>query len=142
MTYSFDGFNYLIKLNKGDRLIEALERFVAETQIEGAWVNGLGGALGMTLGFYDLDAKAYQWKTYEGLYEIAGLTGNIAFDEQGKAVFHLHGTFGDKNNQSLSGHIKDLTAAATVELFVHRAYQPTKRKQDPEVGLPTLDLQP
>lgn len=142
MTYSFDGFNYLIKLNKGEQLLEALEQFAAKTQIQGAWMNGLGGALSMTLGFYDLEAKEYLWNTYEGLYEIAGLTGNIALDEQGKAVFHLHGTFGDQNNQSLSGHVKDLTAAATVELFVHRAYQPIRRKHDPEAGLATLDLQP
>lgn len=140
MVYSFDGFNYLIRLDKGERLREALNTFVDETKTDGAWVNGLGGAFGMTLGYYDLDKKEYRWRTFEGLYEIASLTGNIAFDEHGESVFHLHGVFGDHEYKTLSGHVKDLIAAATVELFIHRAYKPTKRKTDPEVGLATLDL--
>jgi len=140
MKYSFDGFNYLIKLNKGERLSEAVEQFARETNIQGAWVSGLGGALEVTLGFYDLDTKEYQWQTFEGLREIAALQGNLAFDEQGKMMYHLHGVFGDRHYQTVGGHVKDLVAGATVELFVHRAYQPTKRKTDPEVGLQTLDL--
>jgi hypothetical protein len=140
MIYSFDGFNYLVRLDQGERLHEALNKFVDDTDIPGAWLNGLGGVLGMTLGFYDLDEKEYQFQTFEGLYEIASLTGSIAFDEHGKPVFHLHGVFGGREYNSLSGHVKDLTVAATVELFIHRAYQPTKRKANPNVGLATLDL--
>lgn len=140
MTYSFDGFNYLMRLDKGERLSEGLKQFVRETNIEGAWVSGLGGALEMTLGFYDLDARAYQWRTFQGLYEIAGLNGNLAFDDKGEFAFHLHGTFGDRDYQSLSGHVKDLVAAATVELFIHRTYNAVIRKLDENTGLAVLDL--
>ena len=140
MKYSFDGFNYLIRLDKGEQLSESLERFARETKIEGAWVNGLGAALEVTLGFYDLDKKEYHWQQFDGLREIVSLTGNLAYDEDGQFVFHLHGILGDETFQTIGGHIKDLTAGATVELFVHRAYQSTKRKMDETVGLKTLDL--
>jgi predicted DNA-binding protein with PD1-like motif len=141
MKYSFNaGYNYLIKLNKGERLSEAIEQFARETKIEGAWIQGLGGALEATLGFYDLDAKEYQWKTFEGLREVLSLTGNIAFDEQGKIVYHLHGTFGDRDYRVVGGHVKDLVVGATLELFVQRTIRSTKRKTDPEVWLQTLDL--
>ena len=140
MTYSFDGFNYLIRLDKGEMLAESLERFAAETRIEGAWVNGLGAALGATLGFYDLDKKEYRWQQFDGLREVVSLTGNLAYDEQGAFVFHLHAVLSDDQYRTAGGHVKNLTAGATVELFVHRAYQPTKRKMDGRVGLKTLDL--
>lgn len=140
MTYSFDGYNYVIKLTKGERLSEVIEQFVQETKIEGAWVEGLGGVLEVTLGFYDLDKKEYKWKTFEGLRELASLTGNLAFNEEGKIMLHAHGVVADQDYQTLGGHIKDLIAAATVELFVHRSYQPLRRKTDPEVGLQTFDL--
>ncbi|MEK7152758.1 MAG: PPC domain-containing DNA-binding protein [Patescibacteria group bacterium] len=140
MTHSFDGFNYLIKLNKGERLSEAIEQFIQETKVEGAWVSGVGAALEATLGFYDLDAKAYQWQTFGELREIVSLSGNLAFDEQGKMMYHLHGVLSDRQYQTVGGHIRDLVAGGTVELFVHRAYQPMKRKLDPAVGLQTLDL--
>lgn len=140
MVYSFDGFNYLIKLNKGERLSEAVAQFARETKIEGAWVNGIGAALEATLGFYDLDKQQYNWQTFSELQEIVSLNGNLAYDEQGTMVFHLHGVFSNRQFQTAGGHVKDLVAGATVELFIHRAYQPTKRKTDPSVGLQTLDL--
>lgn len=140
MVYSFDGFNYLIKLNKGERLSEAMAQFVRETKVEGAWVNGIGAALEVTLGFYDLETQKYHWQIFSELREVVSLTGNLAFDEQGTMMFHLHGVFSDRQFQTVGGHVKDLVAGATVELFVHRAYQPTRRKTDPAVGLQTLDL--
>ena len=140
MTFSFDGFNYLIRLDKGERLAESLTQFAKETKIEGAWVNGLGGTLEATLGFYDLDKQEYHWQQFDGLRELVSLTGNLAYDEDGKFVFHLHGVLADDRFQTVGGHVKDLVAGATVELFVHRAYQPTKRKMESSVGIKALDL--
>ncbi len=140
MKYSFDGFNYLMRLDEGEKLGEALEKFAQETKIEGAWVSGLGGAQRATLGFYDLDKKEYDWRDFTDLREVASLTGNLARDEKGDLVFHLHVVLGDREFNTVAGHLKDLTAGATLELFIHRAYQPTKRKMDERVGLKTLDL--
>jgi predicted DNA-binding protein with PD1-like motif len=140
MKYNFDGYNYLIRLNKGEKLAESLAKFAEETKIEGAWVNGLGACLDATLGYYDLDNKEYLWRQFDGLREVVSLTGNLAHDEQGKFAFHLHGVLGDRDCQTVGGHVKNLTAGATLELFIHRAYQPVKRKLDDSVGLKTLDL--
>jgi predicted DNA-binding protein with PD1-like motif len=140
MTYLFDGYNYVIKLKPGDRLSAAIEQFAVETKIEGAWVEGLGAAKEVTLGFYDLDKQEYQWRSFEGLRELASLTGNLAFDQDGKLVLHAHGVFSDRDYKTIGGHIKDLIAGATVELFVHRSYEPLRRRLDPEVGLQTFDV--
>jgi predicted DNA-binding protein with PD1-like motif len=136
----FDGFNDIIRLQKGERLMEALEKFMQENESPGAWISGLGGAQAVTLGFYDLDKKEYQWQTLEGLREVVSLTGNVAFDEADKPAFHLHGVFGDREFQTIGGHVKDLVAGATLELFIHRTYKPLKRKSDAETGLSLLDL--
>jgi len=120
--------------------MEVLEKFVQENEVPGAWISGLGGAQAVTLGFYDLEKKEYQWQTFEGLREVVSLTGNIALDEAGKPIFHLHGVFGDRKFQTVGGHVKDLVAGATLELFIHRTYKPLKRKSDAETGLSLLDL--
>jgi predicted DNA-binding protein with PD1-like motif len=140
MTYSFDGYNYVIKLTPDERLSTAIEQFVQETKIEGAWVSGLGAAKEVELGFYNLETKEYHWKTFEGLRELASLTGNLAFDQNGKIMLHAHGVLSDQSYSTIGGHIKDLVAGATVELFIHRTFQPLHRKLDPEVGPQTLDL--
>jgi len=140
MTYSFDGYNYLIKLQKGEKLMASLNQFAEETKLEGGWINILGSALGMTLGFYDLDKKQYQWHDFAGLYEITGITGNLAYDDQNKPVFHLHGTFAGRDFKAIGGHVKDLTSGATVEIFIHRSFKSVKRMHDEASGLQTLDL--
>ena len=140
MTYSFDGYNYLIRLSRGERLSEAIEQFCNETKLEGAWLNGLGAASDITLGFFNLSTKDYKWRTFGQMMEVASLTGNLARDDQGKMMFHLHGVFADDEYQTVGGHVKDLVAGATLELFVHRAYQPTHRTLDGETGLQLLDL--
>lgn len=140
MVYNFDGFNYLIRLDKHETLHDCLQRFATETNIQGGWISGLGGALAMTLGFYDLSKKIYKYKDFKGAYEVISIQGNIARDESKEPVFHMHGTFADANYAAFGGHIKDITVAATLELFVHRSYQPVKRRLDDVVGLKVLDL--
>jgi predicted DNA-binding protein with PD1-like motif len=140
MTYSFDGYNYLIRLELGERLAEHMHKFFAETKIDGGWISGLGAATEVMLGFYSLEAKEYQWKTFSQDLEVTALQGNIARGEDDKVMFHLHGTFSGKDYQSISGHIKDLAVGGTLELFIHRSHQPLQRKRDDATGLQLLDL--
>lgn len=142
MTSMFDGFNDIVRLEKGERLSEALEQFTARAnpQLLGAWLSGLGAVSEVTLGFYDLDKKEYEWRTFEDLREMVSLTGNFAQDEQGKMMFHLHGVFGGRDFNTIGGHVKDFVAGATVELFVHRTYKPLGRQRDEATGLPLLVL--
>ena len=140
MTHSFDGYNYLIRLERGERLSEVLEQFIAETKIEGAWLSGLGAATDVTLGFFNLNLKDYKWRTFGRMMECVSLTGNLSHDDAGKIMFHLHGVFADDEYQTVGGHVKDLIAGATLELFVHRSYKPMRRSRDDETGLQLLDL--
>ncbi|HSE61877.1 MAG TPA: PPC domain-containing DNA-binding protein [Candidatus Saccharimonadales bacterium] len=139
MVHTFDGFNDFIRLQKGERLSDFLADFSPE-EFPGAWVSGLGGVSEVTLGFYDLAAKEYRWKTFDGLREMTALQGNLAYDGTGKLMLHAHGTFADAQYISVGGHVKDFITAGTVELFLHRSYKPLNRKQDETVGLPLLDL--
>ncbi len=101
MTYSFDGYNYLIRLERGERLGVALEQFITESEIEGGWMSGLGAASEVELGFYNLNSKEYKWRTFGSMMEIVSLTGNLARDEQGKMTFHLHGVYDDATGLQL-----------------------------------------
>lgn len=140
MTHSFDGYNYLIRVEMGERLSEVFEQFFVESKIEGSWVSGVGTASEVVLGFYELNAKDYKWRTFGRTMEIASLSGNVARDDQGKMMFHLHGVFASSDYATVGGHVKDFIVAATVELFIHRSYQPIHRKHDEATGLQLLDL--
>ena len=140
MISAFDGYNYTVRLDRGEKLSEAMEKFFAENDLEGASVTAVGGAERLELGFYDLERKEYVWKTFPALYEITGLLGTIALGEQGELMYHLHGTFAGRDYQVVGGHVKDFVVGGTCELFIHRTYQPLKRKADEDTGLKLLDL--
>lgn len=139
MKYNFDGENYLVRLNKGERLAETLDKFMSEVAMEGGWVNGIGAADEITISLYQPESKDYKWKTFSQQMEITALVGNLSRGADGKMMFHLHGTFGDKNFQTVSGHVKDFLVTATLELFITKT-SPLSRKFDEETALQLLDV--
>lgn len=141
MTHRFDGYNWLVKLEKGELLIESLSKLVKDEAIQGAWISGLGGALWAELGFYDLEQKQYHWQKKNELLEITSLQGNIAWQE-GEPVLHIHGTFSDRNMNAFGGHVKELAVGGTCELLLHRWNEEAglTRSKDLETGLTLLDV--
>lgn len=140
MVFTDDEFDYVLRLNKGERWGEVFGEFAAQSKLDGAWINIIGGVLEVTLGYYDLDKKEYQWQTFEGLREITGAHGTLSLNDHKEPMAHLHGSFADENYQVIGGHIKDFIAGATVEVYVHCFDKPLHRKQDPDVGLQLLDI--
>lgn len=140
MTYKFDGFNWLVRLERGDLLMQSLNEIAKKQNIAGAWIMGLGAATRAELGFYDLDKKQYQWKKLDKLMEITSLQGNLGWDD-GRPAIHIHATLSDENMQAFGGHVKELEAGGTVEILLHRWYSgKIQRKTDESTGLKLLDL--
>jgi uncharacterized protein len=141
MVYKFDGFNWLVRFERGELLVEGLTQLVRHEKVQGAWVVGLGAAEWAELGFYDLDKQEYHWKRFDQLMEITSIQGNIAWEDE-EPVLHLHGTFADKSMQALGGHIKELQVGGTCEVLLHRWYADRlTRRQDPDTKLKLLNLQ-
>lgn len=141
MKYRYDGYAWVLRLEKGEKLMACLNELIAQEKVESAWISGLGGVLSAEIGFYNLPAQTYDWRQFDELMEITALQGNIAVDEAGKPVIHLHGTFGRSDMSAIGGHVKDFEVAGTCEVFVYR-WQAEKliRRRDDEVGLSLLDL--
>lgn len=140
MKWKFDGYNWLVRIEKGEKLVETLTRLVKNENIKGAWISGLGGAEWAELGFYDLPTKAYKWQKLDRPLEITNLQGNVSWDGE-EPVLHIHGTFSDENLQAYGGHVKELEVAGTCEILLHKWYeQGLARSQDDETGLKLLDL--
>lgn len=141
MKYRFDGYNWLVRLEKGELLVEQLTKLVREEDIKGAWVSGLGAAQWAELGFYDLDSQKYKWKKLDQLLEITGLQGNVAWND-GEPALHIHGSFSDREMRTFGGHVKELQVGGTCEVLLHRWYEHEglRRVQDDKAGLRLLDI--
>jgi uncharacterized protein len=140
MKYKLDGYNWLVRLDRGEKLIANLSKLVKEQNINSAWISGLGAAQESELGFYDLDNKKYIYRTFDKLLEITSLQGNIAWKDS-ELVIHIHGTFSDQDMRAYGGHVKELIVGGTCEILLHRWYgDKLKRKLNDQTGLNEIQL--
>jgi len=139
MTYRFDGYNYLMRLEKDDLLMQSLLEFAGQVK-QSFWLSGAGGAQWAELGFYDLPNRRYEWKRFDQLMEITSLQGNLAW-EHDQAVWHVHATLADAGFHAIGGHVKELCVAGTCEILLHAVQgEPIRRVHDETIGLSLLEL--
>lgn len=130
---------YLVRLDKGELIVNTLTQFCMDKKIESGMVTGVGGALWAELAFYDLDQRAYEYEKHDELLEITNITGSIALVSS-KPSLHLHATMADNNNHCYGGHLKEAETAATVEIYIRIFSKPINRTHNEAVGLKILDI--
>ena len=130
---------YIIVCEKGESLTDQLLQFVQDTGIKTAWIEGLGAALELEIGYFDLVVQEYRWKKFaDGPYEIGSMQGNIVVDDAQKVLLHIHGVFADRECQAFAGHINSLIVGGTCEILVRTLDMPLTRKKDEVTGLDVL----
>lgn len=130
-------YHEIIRFDKGDKVIEGLKKFIEEKKIKVGWVWMLGSASAVELAYYYLLKKEYENKRFEESLEVVDVQGNIA-RKDGEVALHLHGTFGRTDFSTISGHVNEIVAAATVEVFIHKIEGKLTRAHDEVTGLSLL----
>lgn len=127
----------VVVIRRGEEVMTRLTEYARKRNLKAAWISGLGGSGTVALGFYDIEAKAYEWQELATPLEILNLTGNLAIVD-GEPFWHVHGTFGGRDYQAIGGHVKELVVGLTCELLVTPLDTPLTRTFDDETGLKLL----
>jgi predicted DNA-binding protein with PD1-like motif len=140
MQYRRTQNEMVIRLDRGEKLIENLNQLAMSENLQSAWLQGLGGAQSVELGFYDLETQQYNWRTFAKLMEITSLQGNLAWiDDQPK--WHVHGALSGRDFGAIGGHVKELVVGGTCEIRLSFLGDiPLRRRTDTATGLQLLDL--
>lgn len=131
---------WLIRLERGEELVVSLIEFAKENKIDSSWIQILGAVSEIELGFYDLEDKSYKWTEFSELMEINNCSGNLLKDESGNLFAHLHGSFSNRNHQTIGGHIRKAITAGTIEILVTNIGLDINRFIDEQTGLKLIDL--
>jgi predicted DNA-binding protein with PD1-like motif len=103
------------RLERGDRLQEALRALAEEHQIGAAWISALGAFESVELCEYDQEGQRYRpGRRVDTPVEIINLTGNISFKD-GAPFAHVHATVSREKPDGievLGGHVVDATIFA------------------------------
>jgi len=130
---------FVIRLEKGETFFEPLLRFLAENDIRGGLITGIGGAQWAELGLYNLEDRQYYWKHFDGPLEISNVTGFISVSDSEGIHIHAHATIAGADMNASAGHLKELEVAGTCELVIDPMAEIPRVFND-QIGLGLLEL--
>lgn len=128
---------FVLRIARGEELVEKVLSFCNEKHIDAAWVSGLGACDKIELSYYDLKKKEYLKKEIDEECELLNLTGNIAFVD-GNRMMHAHVTLGRSDYSTIGGHLHSMQISATGEVHITKHNAKFERKLDEETGLMLL----
>jgi predicted DNA-binding protein with PD1-like motif len=128
---------FLIRLDQGEELYQALDIFALQHQIQSGHISGIGMAREVELGYFDSEQAEYERKTYEENLEVLSISGTIT-ELNDAPFFHIHGVFGKKDFSTIGGHVMKLVTDMTLEIFVSDFETHIERVKDEQTGLKLL----
>jgi predicted DNA-binding protein with PD1-like motif len=134
MEYVRFGSNVVVRVDRGEEVIEAIKKVIASEHIALGTLSGIGAVNAATIGIFLQDTKQYCTTQLSGNMEIVNLSGNIS-QMEGKPYIHAHVTLTDEQYQAHGGHLNAAIVGATVELVITCIEGAIDRRFDNEVGL-------
>jgi uncharacterized protein len=134
-TYpSEDGKAAFVSLERGEDLLDGLNRAVEALGIEAATLQVIGGLEAATVGYFDPETTQYL-PTSTGHVEICAGLGNVSIRD-GKPFIHLHLVLSGPDGAATGGHAMDGCRAFVVEAYFRKLDGPSPvREEQPDRGL-------
>lgn len=139
MKYIKDGKSYIVRIDRGEEILDKLNEFVKETDIKAATITGIGACSEVELGVYSVKKRKYIKYKYDGEFEILSLLGNIT-REGDKPYVHLHIMISDSVGITVGGHLNKCIISGTCELRIDECENVYQRKIDDETGIKIIDI--
>lgn len=134
MEYKKFGNKYVVRMDKGEEIVETLKNFCENEKITLGWVKGIGAVNKAKIGLFETSIKTYHSIELDGDYEITSLLGNIS-TMNGETYLHLHINLSDKEYKTYGGHLNSAVISATGELILETIEGTVDREFNKEIGL-------
>ena len=132
---SDDGAAALIRLERGDDLLEQLNAAAADLGFQAATLQIVGAVERLAVAYYRQDTHEYERHEYDAPCEISGGVGNVSLKD-GTPFVHIHVTGSGADGKAVAGHLVDGTRVYMIEAYLRRLDGPAPvREQDDDIGL-------
>ena len=139
MDYRRFNDTILLRIDRGEEIIETVKKVAEKEHIRLASVEALGATDDFTVGVYDVAEKHYDSKTFTGPHEIVSLVGTIT-EKDGAFYQHLHMSAGNARCEVFGGHLNRAVVSATCEMVIRILPGVVGRMPDPEIGINLLQF--
>lgn len=125
---------YVIRLEKGEEIVESIKKLCEKEDIKLGTISGIGATNRAVIGLFETNTKEYHSKELTGDMEITSLVGNIS-QMNGEVYLHIHINLANEENKVFGGHLTSAIISATGEIVIDIIEGVVDRKFDEEVGL-------
>ena len=134
MEYKQVDNKFIVRIDKGEEIVETLKKFCEKNEIKLGLITGIGAANKITVGLFETKTKKYHSKEFVGDYELAPLIGNVS-TKDGEVYLHLHVNLSDSEHKSFGGHLNSAVVSATCEVIIDSINGTVDRSFSDEIGL-------
>ena len=134
MDYRRFNDTIVLRIDRGEEIIEKVREVAEKEHIRLAEISALGATDDFTVGVYDVEAKRYDSKTFQGPHEIVSLVGTIT-EKDGAFYQHLHLSAGNQDCAVVGGHLNRAVVSVTCEMVIRILSGAVDRRPDPETGI-------
>ena len=134
MDYRRFGDTLLVRIDRGEEILEQVKTVALKENIQLASVQALGALGSFTVGVYKVDEKKYYANSFEGSFEIVSLTGTID-TMNGEFYTHLHLSAGNDRGEVFGGHLNRAIISATAEIQIQVIDGEIGREFSEDIGL-------
>jgi hypothetical protein len=128
---------WVIRLEKGEKIVEKLKEFCKVNSLSGGFFFGLGAVDCVEVAHYDLYEKKYSKLKFNKPLELLNITGSIGVGKE--LIIHAHVTLSDNKMHAFGGHLVEAVVSGTLEIYFIKL-PALKKKYNPQTGLNLLDL--
>jgi len=124
----------VLRLDEGEEIVQSVVEICMKENVETALVSGIGAVKKAELAHFDTKEKKYNNKVFEGMFEIASLSGNIAM-LNGEPLLHAHIEIADTDFSTYGGHLVQGIVNPTCEIIILPLEAKIRREKDEKTGL-------
>ena len=139
MMFQRFGDRLLVRLESGEPVVETITQLLESEGIGFAVLSGLGAARYVRLAYLNVEQREYEAHEVEEQLEVVSLIGNAALRD-GKPFLHVHISMGRRDLSLFGGHLQELVANPTVEVWVQPEASAVQRVFDDEIGMAVMQL--
>lgn len=134
MNYSKSGNKYIVRIDKGEEVLEQIKNICKQNSIKSGSISAIGATDRLKIGLFNTMDKKYISKELTGAFEITSLIGNIS-SMNDEVYLHTHITVSDETMNVQGGHLNYCYISATCEIIIYQFDIVTDRKFDENIGL-------
>lgn len=140
MDYKRFDNKIVLRLKKGDKVIESIEKLAKEENLTAAHFQGIGAVDELKIGVLHPNKDDYEWDIYNEDLEITSLIGNITTFED-EPLVHTHITCAKAGSDLIGGHLGEATCSFTAEIFFDIIDTKLSKKPDSELGINIIEFE-